>query len=813
MNHIKLKNIILLLLLSLGTKSFAQDNNAEIIGVVMTDANEPARYSTITLLNEDSVLIGGTLSEDNGSFLLEKVLPGLYYIQVRNLGFHTYTSKKMSIAANAKIKLDTITLIPSVTELNEAVITAQKAMIEIHPDKMVVNVSSSVNAAGNNGLELIGKSPGVTVDMDKNIIVQGKSGVQIYVNGRPTRLSGNDLSSYLESLRSENIESMEIITNPSSKYEAEGTAGIINIVLKKNISLGFNGNATGSYSKGLYNKKSVGTSLFYSGEKINLLGSLNLSDDNWVSNFFREQTYQSGYYLDKNSKSEDNRKALNFSGGMDYSISEKQTLSIDGRIIMNARKNNLHSTTEVYDTADLINGEILRAQALDNMPSDNYIFNAGYRNEFSKTSSLSADFSFGKYLSDKNTYQPNAYYNSVTDSLLRTKDQEFDSNTQIDLWSFQLDYEKQLNKSTLSAGAKYSYITTTNQLLFYNIEDDIPVFDETRSNEFNYLEKVAALYFIWNIKPTDKLSINAGMRMENTSSLGTLISEVPTDDDRVARNYLDFFPNVGVTFNDGKNHVISLSYGRRITRPNYKSLNPFETRMSELSAWKGNPFLKPNYIDNYQISYSLKSKLVISNTYSVTHDFFATIFEISDEKGNVLIPRNMERATNNGLSVSYPLHLFEWWDVSSFFIYNYETYKGDLEGTQIDLQASIYELRLQNMLKLPGDIIMELTYNINSDWIWRGSVNVEGNYGVYVGIRKEFWDRKLLVQLTGNDIFGTRSDYYYKSNYGGMVVDGLISFDNQRFGISATYKFGNQKLKSRKKSKSGLDEELKRISD
>lgn len=792
--------------------SLAQQGEAQVNGSVFEPGDEPAMYSTIMLLNKDSVLVKGALSQQDGLFVIDKIAPGDYFVQVKNMGFHTFTSKKISVTKNENLSLEKIILIPSVVKLDEAVVTARKAMVEIRADKIVYNVASSPNASGNNGMELIGKAPGIIVDMDKNIILQGKSGVQIYINGRPTRLSGNDLTSFLESLRSENIESMEIITNPSSKYDAEGTAGVINIVLKKNTSLGFNGNTTGSFSQGTFSRTSVGTSLNYSGEKINLFTALSVSDNNWQTDF-EETTFQSGFLLDKHSKSANNAKAVNFSGGMDYTINQEQSVSIDGRILRNKRDNVLRSTTGVFDTTDLVNGEILRAAALDKMPSENYLLNANYRNVFSESSNLSADLSFGKYSSKKNTSQPNDYVNAVDGTILRTLNKEYDANTQIDLWSFKFDYEKKLKKITLSSGAKYSYITTGNQLAFYNIENGVPVFDNTKSNDFNYLEKVAAVYFILNVNPTDKLMINAGLRMENTSSLGLLESKIQTDNNRVSRNYLDFFPNLGISFDDKKNNALSISYGRRITRPNYQDLNPFESRASELSAWKGNPFLKPNYIDNYQISYSFKRKLVISNNYSVTHDFFATIFEISQQKGNVLIPRNMQKATNNGLSVSYPLRIIKWWDLSSFFNYNFETYKGDLNGTKIDLKATTYNFRLQNNIQLPEEVTMELTYYLNSPWIWRGSVNVEGFSGLSIGVKKEFLDKKLLVQLTGNDIFNTSSDYHYKSNYGGMIVDGVISFDNRRAGISATYKFGNQKAKARKKSKSGIDDELKRISE
>jgi len=498
---------------------------------------------------------------------------------------------------------------------------------------------------------------------------------------------------------------------------------------------------------------------------------------------------------------------------MDYTINAKQSISMDGRAFINRSDQILNSITGIYDSVNIENGEILQSKVLDEIPSENYNYNLSYRYSIDSTSNLSADFSLGKYSSTKNTYQPNYYYNISGDTLLRSVNNQYDANTKIDLWSVMVDYEKRFKKFTLSSGAKYSYISTGNQLAFYTFENETPVLDTTRSNKFDYLEKVAALYLILNAKINDKITINAGLRMESTSSLGTLESAVATENSNVKRTYTDFFPNVSIAYDDQKKSVLSASIGRRITRPNYQDLNPFESRTSEISAWKGNPFLNPNYITNYQLTYSFNRKLVISNTYSITKDFFANVFEITDGAGNILSPRNLQRAINNGLSVSYPLRVSKWWEFTTFLVYNYSSFNGTIGNTVIDLKANIYNFRIQNSLNLPRKITMELTYYYSSPWIWGGTVNVDGGYSINFGIKKDFLNKKLLLQLTGSDIFRTRSDYHYKSNYGGKHVDGVITFDNQRFGINMTYKFGNQKAKATKKRKSAIDDDLNRISN
>jgi iron complex outermembrane recepter protein len=371
--------------------------------------------------------------------------------------------------------------------------------------------------------------------------------------------------------------------------------------------------------------------------------------------------------------------------------------------------------------------------------------------------------------------------------------------------------KKSWDKISFSAGGKFSHISTDNNFSFYNIFNDGPKLDITKSNDFTYTENVLALYSIVNARLGKLFTMNAGLRMENTSSRGRLISDLPIDDKDVPRNYTNFFPNVGISYNDQKNHSWSISIGRRITRPSYQDLNPFESPLNQLSIRKGNPFLKPNYIMNYQLSYAFRQKLTITNTYSITKDFFATIFEKSGEKGNILIPRNMEKATNYGLSVSYPLEVTKFWDFIAFLNGSYQTFNGNLEGTIIDLEITNYNFRIQNNLKLPLGISMDVSYNKGSDWIWRGSVRIKGNQGLSFGLRKEFFNKNLQIRITGSDILRSDSDYFYAGDYGGIVTDGVRTFDNQRFGLGATLKFGNQKAKVRSKTKSALDDELNRL--
>ncbi|TVQ89900.1 MAG: hypothetical protein EA393_06365 [Bacteroidetes bacterium] len=812
MNTLKYTTILLIILPFLSNMLMAQQNQSQITGYVYNPENQPAMYSTVVLLNKDSVLVKGAFSQEDGSYVLENLAPGNYFVQIRNVEFQTYVSNLINVAPGQIIELDPIYLSPAISQLGEVVVTADRALIEIHPDKMVYNVSASANASGSNALELLGKAPGVMVDMDNNINLQGKSGVQIFINGRPSRLSGTDLANMLEGMRSDNIESIEIITNPSSRYDAEGTAGIINIVMKKNMNTGFNGNLVSSYSHGNFGRGSLGTTFNYNSDKLAFNTNISVTDSEFQDDF-KVITQLSGFMLDNVTDGLYHRRGYNFSSGFDYTINEKNSISLDGRVMITDRSGLRVNNTGILDAENNVPIEFLLAQTIETDPSENYMLNFNYRYVPGSTSSISADFSLGKYAVTGDTEQPNTYYDQAKDGIIRTVNSRYDTGTSIDILSAQVDYENKFSFLTFSTGAKYSFIRTDNSLAYFNITEGAPVFDVNRSNDFTYEENVAAFYFMMNATPNQYISLNAGVRMENTTSLGVLDSEIPTLDDRVERNYNDFFPNIGISYNNQKNSVISASVGRRINRPNYQSLNPFESKMSELQSWKGNPFLQPNFITNYQVSYSWKRRLVISNTYSITRDFFANIFFTEGERGSIITPRNMDKVTNNGLSVTYPVQAFEWWQFNTFINYNYSTYNGEMDGTVIDLKANTYNARMQNMLKLPGDIGLELTYYYNSPFIWRGSVEVESTHGLNIGLRKNFLNRQLLVQLTGSDVFRTGSDYFYQSNYGGIVSDGVRTFDNQRFGFSITYNFGNQQAKARQRSRSAIDEEMRRISE
>lgn len=767
-------------------------------------------YANVVLFSAaDSVFIKGAVTNEDGEFNFSSVAEGSYFCEASMVGFTKSSTEVFSVTNSGTIDLGEIAMSDNL-ELKEVEIVAQKSMIEVRPDKIVFNVATTPSVSGIDALELLKRSPGVNVDMDNNISLLGKAGVRIFINGRPTRLSGNDLANLLQNMGSDNIEEIEIISNPSAKYEAEGDAGIININLKKNVATGFNGSAVASFTQGEYFRNNQSLNLNYGGEK--LKASLILSRvDNELYDNFRETRTQNGFSLELASDELRNFDGYTITTGLEYTFNEKHSLSFSGNAILNSNDNDLGSTTAIslLETGGL--EEILESQTLLDRESGNYNFNLNYRWKLSKSSKLSADLSFGDFNSVGSTFQPNTFFAADGTTVVDVSNNAFDSDTYIDLWSGKVDYEKEWDGWILSVGSKYASIVTDNRFDFFEVIDNEEVSDPTRSNDFTYEENVTALYAIADVKISPKFNARAGLRMENTASRGRLESAQEVDNSDVKRNYTDFFPNMSISFNDEKDHALSLSVGRRITRPNYQNLNPFVSPLSELSAWKGNPFLSPSYTMNYQLTYAFKKKLTITNSYSETTDFFATIFEITGDQSNVLIPRNMQQTTHYSISASYPYEVNAFWEFVAFADGGYSTYDGDLAGTIIDLELITWSFRIQNSISLPWGVKMDLTYLRYSDWVWRGSVDVEGNQRLDFGFRKTFLNGQLEVRVTGSDVFRTDSDYFYQGNYGGIQTDGIRTFDNQRFGMGATWNFGNQKLKTMRRSRGGMDDELKRI--
>lgn len=809
MSFFKKKYLILIFILSKAFSINAQNATNEINGTVKIDETTPIEFSSVTLFNNKKVFVRSTVTDEEGQFKIKNVDSGKYTIRIDQLGFTTYISKTFTISEFQIVNLPPILLEEEKNSLNEVVVTAKKKMIVVKADKIIFNVANSPSASGTNGLDLLKAAPGVTLDLDNSISLLGKNNVQIYLNGIQSRLSGNDLTNFLQSLTSDTIESIEIISNPGAKYEAEGTGGIINIRLKKSVATGFNGTAASSFTKGEEYRYSNNISLNLGLKKIQTSFDVTQSHNNYLE-IFEDLKQQNNALLTLDSKDNQIRDGYNIGLSLESKLNDKHYVGFNGRSILNANNNTLNSYTDIYTIQPLELSEILFSQSLIDGNSTNYLMNGFHLWTLNESSSIITNVSLGFFDSDRTTIQPNTYFEADNTTVIKKDDTQFGANTQINLWSAKVDYEKNWDKLSFTTGFKYAQVKTQNSFQFYNITNQNPVLDITKSNDFDYTENVAAAYANLNFTLSKKWSLNSGLRIENTASRGQLFSEIATTNSDVSRNYTDFFPNVGLSYDDQEKHAISFGIGKRITRPNYQDLNPFETPTSQLVVWKGNPFLNPNYIMNYQTSYSFLQKYILTFSYSETKDFFSKIVEITGDESTQIIPRNMEKATNLGVSLSFPITITKFWDLQILGNISNETFQGNVQSTTIDIDNTLWNYRIQNNIKIASDFLVDITFKQRSRWTWRGSVFIEGTEGLSFGIRKDFLNKKLQLRITGSDILRTESEYPYASEYGGIDLKGTYIADNRRFGLGLTYNFGGPKTE-RKKIKNGLDEELNRI--
>ncbi len=806
------KNLLFGLIMSFAVVSgLAQSQNASIKGKLLTSEGEIVPFATVILLDKDSILVKADVTKEDGYYHFAGLDAGSYRVGVRDLQYRAYLTEPMGLKSGQHLEVPDITVQADVKELEGVQVTASKPLVDVQPNKTVFNVASSVNASGNDGMELLRKAPGVVIDNNDNIILQGKNGVRIYIDGKPSPLRGEDLVAMLRSMQSDQIESIEIITNPSAKYDAEGNAGIIDIKLKRDKNLGMNATLSGNYSTGIRENYQTALNFNYRNKTTNFFGNYSWYD-NEGEQFVRLNKQLNGNFLNQIGTITNDNSGHNFRGGVDYFINKKHTIGIVANGSITDRSINNVSSTPIGDLQTGEVAEILQANNLRNFETDNVNLNFNYQYKGEKGNSFNLDADYGYFWNDGNVYQPNQYFDPSGEVVQLERNFANDQLTRIDIKTLKGDYETNLAKGRLSAGFKYSNVNTENDFDFFNMIAEERIRDLTRSNAFSYKEKVSAAYTSYFRKLSDKFSVNAGLRVEHTESDGRLESTQENENDRVKRSYTDLFPSGGLTYQLDQSNKFSFNYSRRIDRPSYQDLNPFEFKLDELTFSRGNPFLNPQYTHSVQVTHTHKYKLNTTLAYSITNDFFAQVTDTTGTLGSLLEQRNIADATNISINVSYPFDVAKWWSAFGNFNLYHVTYDANFEGVEIDLDATAYNIYLQNNFILPKGIKLELSGWYNSPGIWGGTFVTESMWSLDLGVKKSIWQDRAQLRVGVSDIFKSQKWSGY-SDYGGLRVDGNGGFDSRRLRLGFTYQLGNRQVKASRKRKTGMEEESKRIKE
>jgi len=805
-----MKQLIYLIIVSF----FGLTSQAQVSGYAKDAQGAPVKSATISLLAvKDSAIIKLALTKENGAYTFSNIKEGKYLVKAGLVEYQPAYSSILEVGGFA-VTVPDLNLTKMPGNLKGVVVTAQKPMLEVKADKMIVNVEGTINSVGSDGLELLRKSPGVLVDKDDNISLSGKNGVQIYIDGRPSPLGGQDLSSYLKSLNSSQIEAIEIITNPSAKYEAAGNGGIINIRLKKNKSFGTNGSANAGWNIGTYAKYNAGLNLNYRNAKVNLFGNYGFNKGINESTIDIYRTVADSLFDQKGLMTMRN-ESHNYKMGMDYFINKKNTIGvIVNGTFSDPRIYNKSNTPISYFPSKTVN-RILTADNSSIMKRDNVNVNLNYSYIVPSGKSLVVNADHGYYDINSNQFQPNYYFNATGQVPISSVIYRMIAPTTININSLKADWEQPFKKGTLGFGGKAAFIKTDNDFQRYNVIGGSDQLDKDRSNRFNYQENISAAYVNYN-RSLKGITVQAGLRMENTVSRGAstglkaAAAGYQSFEEKFRRNYTNLFPSAAVTFNKNPKNQYSISYSRRIDRPNYQDLNPFEFKLDEYTFQKGNINLRPQYTNSIGITNTYQFKLTTTLNYSHVKDLFTQVIDTAEKSKAFISKRNLATQDVVSLNISYP---FRYKAYSMFANMNsfYTHYNADFgEGRKIKVNAGGLSLYIQNSLKISKTWTAELTAFYNAPTVYQGTIKARSLYSIDAGLQKQVLKGKGTVKASVSDIFRTLR-FRGLSEFAGQRSDFTSRWESRQFKLNFVYRFGSNQVKAARQRGTGADDEMKRV--
>ena len=785
----------------------AQKTTGIIKGIIKNGTGNGLAICNILLQQKDSITAKGSITDSTGAYRLE-ARPGAYFITASLTGFETVTTAAFTVKDNEEIVLPDITLKATAKDLDAVTVTAKKKLFEMLPDRMVMNVENSVLATGNTVFDVLRRAPAVTVDKDDNIKLKGAVS-QIFIDGKPSYMSGQQLTDYLKSLPADAVSKIEFITNPSSKWDAAGVSGIINIKLKKNQAYGLNGTANVGGGIGRYAKVNGGFNLNYRQNKLNLFASSYTGHG--VS--FNELTLNSILnnngvitYQDRSNYWHPTSTYNSFKAGADYSLGKNSTIGV----LYRGNVNNTDARTDNSTTFRNAARQPLSYVESIKQETDrgrNHFFNLNYKAMLDTLGSeLNVDADYAMYKNSSTDVNENYFYNGNWQT---TRPQYLFRNIQpatATIKAFKADYTKFFKaKIKLETGFKLSKVSSDNDLLVDSMMATKSwQKDYTRSNHFVYDEAIYAAYA--NVSKTfGKTSLQAGIRAEQTNSTGNSITINRTD----KRSYLDWFPTVFISQELSSNHQLSFSYSRRINRPGYQSLNPFVNFVDPFTYMVGNPYLRPSYSNSFEVKHGYKQFLFTSFSYRRSTDVQTMV--VRQNKATGVTTSTTENANSSDylrLDFTASIPVTKWWSSDNSIGVAYGRDYSTIQDFSFNTKAFGADLSTSNNFTLPKN------YKIQSSFYYSlptrdGIARVRSSYALDAGIQKQIWNNKATLKLTAYNIIGPSA---YRSH---LVSDELNvvwknKWEGRKLMVSFVYKFGNNGVKASRSRNTASQQEQNR---
>jgi len=756
-------------------------------------------WADVSISNSEGKIIDGTTTKQDGTFEMN-IKKGSYKIGISLLGFTDY---EKDILIENDTNLGTIILKENTTNLVEVVIQSKKKTVEQKTDRLVYNLENNVTTVGGDALSAINTAPGVVVKNDL-ITILGKGTSRVMIDGRMIELTGEELNNFLKSISANDIKNIEIISNPPAKYEAEGTGGLINIIMKKGVRDSWKNTTTLSYDQNKYGIYTLRDNFFYNKNKFRIAASINGKTGYKNADETLDMYFPDGL---SSMKSVTKVKNENLSGklAVDYDFSERTSVGFQFLNDINNPDFGSDIRIEKYNTQNQLQNVTLNDSYTDKS-SGNQTYNAHL---ITKLDSLNRRLSFdADYFNYNSKFDRNFTANNYTPDMTFVDVNQSGrniSNQEIDNWSFKADMEHPLQALNLSYGAKMSFTNSISDVFYYNTITGNPELDPSQSNRFKYTENNQAVYINGDKKLNEKWNFQLGLRLENTQTSGFS----KTMNQETENNYLKLFPTFYTSYKRNENNTFSLNYGKRINRPRFDLLNPFKVYINSNSYSEGNPFLKPSFSDNFEFAHSYKEILRTSVFVNVITNGYGVLFTSNPETNTQIVTReNYFKNLNYGVGESYSAGLADWWssENSLYFLGAKTEFIKNINATPSNsLQV---EFSTNNTFILSKTTKLQIDFSYSSPFK-SGLYEIGYASSFDIGFKQDLFNKTFQIAFLANDIFNMSYLKDFTSVVNGVKQVYSQNESNRFVRLSVVYNFGNKKINVKERA-FGNQEEKKR---
>jgi iron complex outermembrane recepter protein len=804
--------ILSFILILFYSQAFAQDKPTISI-TVLNDQKKALSGSTIYLMGLDSVAIRSVFANALGVCDLTNIKAGKYLVKASQTGYYDGYSVQLDLEKNASFNI-IITLKAKSSLLNNVTIVSKKPAIQFLADKTVINPDATISNAGATVMDVLEKSPGITVNKDGSIIMKGKPSVTVLIDGKLTQLSGADLQAFLSGIPSSQIDVVELIDNPGAKYDASGNAGIINIKMKANKVKGFNGSLNLSVGQGVYSKTNNSLNLNYRNGKMNWF--LNYGQrashefmDIWSLRRYVNSNNQDSALLEQPNVGKNLQFGHNIKTGFDFFLTKKTTLGLvfTGSIFNRRAKN---SSDIKWMDANYNIDSTINTSGENNRKFKRGGINMNGKFKLDESSELAADLDFVSFnINGDQQFQTQLL--ALGSDIFANKG---NIPSRLKIFTAKFDYTKRYKKFVLETGLKTAYNKTDNLAEYYlktNSNNWQP--DLSRSNNFLYNESISAAYASVDAKK-GRWQLQAGLRYEYTFYKARQLGNALVKDSAFTNNYGSLFPTAFISYQLDSNNSITFRTGRRIDRPPFQQLNPFLTILNKYTFEGGNPFIRPQYTWNVAVAHTYKQLLTTEFSYSYLKDYFSQLFIIDSNSSNVnkniiIYTRgNVGSFQNFGITETFQYPLTKWWNITAVAVYNYKIIKGVIWAP---LQAKISQLNMSinNQFQLKKGWSFELSgyYQTRSQIDLQEWLEPQGEMNI--GVAKQIMKKKGSLKLSVRDLtyFQNYSGY---STFQNSVEPFTIKWDSRVVRLSFSWRFGKT-MKAISRSEGGASDEINRV--